>query len=217
MKKPERVVVDVTELPTVVFGSRGLLWWGTWSFAVVESMTLLLTIASYFYLRRNFESFPPAGYPLPDWVRPTIGVAIYVLTLVPAYFLAARRQSARQGAHQTLVDRAGVRRCRAVFRAVGRLHGASSVVDDERVWLGDLGVARLPRVVARHRSGGSDRCLRAVRIRPGAPAPFPGRVRRDELLVFSRRVVDSDLRDRVPVSVHSMSETHIRLSYRATI
>jgi heme/copper-type cytochrome/quinol oxidase subunit 3 len=87
MKKPERVVVDVTELPTVVFGARGLLWWGTWSFAVVESMTLLLTIASYFYLRRNFESYPPLGYPLPDWVRPTFGVAIYLLTLVPAYFL----------------------------------------------------------------------------------------------------------------------------------
>jgi heme/copper-type cytochrome/quinol oxidase subunit 3 len=81
------VVVDVTELPTVVFGSRGLLWWGTWAFAVVESMTLLLSIATYFYLRRNFTSFPPEGYPQPDWVRPTIGLAIFLLTLVPAYFL----------------------------------------------------------------------------------------------------------------------------------
>jgi cytochrome c oxidase subunit III len=85
--KRERVVVDVTELPTVVFGSRGLLWWGTWGFAVVESMTLLLSVATYFYLRRNFTSFPPEGYPLPDWVRPTIGVVIYLLTLVPAFFL----------------------------------------------------------------------------------------------------------------------------------
>jgi heme/copper-type cytochrome/quinol oxidase subunit 3 len=93
MKKPERVVVDATELPTVVFGQRGLLWWGTWSFAVVESMTLLLTVATYFYLRRNFESYPPLGYPLPDWVRPTIGVVIYFLTLVPAYFLQRAAKS----------------------------------------------------------------------------------------------------------------------------
>ena len=27
----ERVTVDVAELPTVVFGQRGLLWWGTWA------------------------------------------------------------------------------------------------------------------------------------------------------------------------------------------
>src|ERR1700712_3170046 len=85
--KRERVVVDVTELPTVVFGSRGLLWWGTWSFAVVESMTMLLSVASYFYLRRNFASFPPQGYPEPDWVRATIGVVIFLATLVPAFFL----------------------------------------------------------------------------------------------------------------------------------
>jgi heme/copper-type cytochrome/quinol oxidase subunit 3 len=85
--KRERVVVDVRELPTVVFGSRGLLWWGTWGFAVVESMTLLLTIATYFYLRRNFNSYPPEGHPQPDWARPTIGAVIFLLTLVPAYFL----------------------------------------------------------------------------------------------------------------------------------
>ena len=87
MKKRERVMVDVTELPTIVFGHRGLLWWGTWSFAVVESMTLLLSIASFFYLRRNFQSYPPQGSPEPDWVRPTIGMAIFLLTLIPAYFL----------------------------------------------------------------------------------------------------------------------------------
>jgi heme/copper-type cytochrome/quinol oxidase subunit 3 len=87
MTKRERVTVDVTELPTVVFGQRGLLWWGTLGFAVIESMTLLLSIATYFYLRRNFHSFPPEGYPLPDWIAPTIGVAIFLATCIPAHFL----------------------------------------------------------------------------------------------------------------------------------
>jgi heme/copper-type cytochrome/quinol oxidase subunit 3 len=87
MTKRERITVDVTELPTVVFGQRGLLWWGTVGFAVVESMTLLLTIAAYFYLRRNFHSFPPEGYPLPDWIVPTIGMLIFLATCIPAYFL----------------------------------------------------------------------------------------------------------------------------------
>jgi len=58
MTKRERVTVDVTELPTVVFGHRGLLWWGTLGFAVIESITMLLAVATYFYLRRNV-SFPP--------------------------------------------------------------------------------------------------------------------------------------------------------------
>jgi cytochrome c oxidase subunit 3 len=87
MRKRERATVDVTELPTVVFGQRGLLWWGTVGFAVAEGMTMLLSVASYFYLRRNFASFPPEGSPLPDWIAPTIGAAIFVLSCIPAYFL----------------------------------------------------------------------------------------------------------------------------------
>jgi cytochrome c oxidase subunit 3 len=87
MTKRERVTVDVTELPTVVFGQRGLLWWGTLGFAVAEGMTLLLSIATYFYLRRNFYSFPPEGYPLPDWIAPTIGAVIFLATCIPAYLL----------------------------------------------------------------------------------------------------------------------------------
>lgn len=87
MTKRERVAVDVTELPTVVFGQRALLWWGTVGFAVIEGTTLLLSIATYFYLRRNFQSYPPLGYPLPDWIAPTIGAAIFVATCIPAYFL----------------------------------------------------------------------------------------------------------------------------------
>jgi heme/copper-type cytochrome/quinol oxidase subunit 3 len=87
MTKRERVTVDVTELPTVVFGSRGLLWWGTWGFAVAEGMTLVLSIATYFYLRRNFQTYPPLGYPQPDWIAPTIGMAIFLLTCIPAYLV----------------------------------------------------------------------------------------------------------------------------------
>jgi heme/copper-type cytochrome/quinol oxidase subunit 3 len=56
-------------------------------------MTLLLSIATYFYLRRNFHSYPPEGYPQTDWVRPSIGVVIFLLTLIPAYFL---QRSARK-------------------------------------------------------------------------------------------------------------------------
>jgi heme/copper-type cytochrome/quinol oxidase subunit 3 len=85
--KPERTTVDVSALPTIVFGQRGLLWWGTIGFAVIEGMTLLLSVASYFYLRRNFGGYPPDGLPAPEWRVPTIGAVLFLLTLIPAYGL----------------------------------------------------------------------------------------------------------------------------------
>ena len=96
MTKRERVMVDVAELPTVVFGQRGLLWWGTVGFAVIESMTLILSIATYFYLRRNFDSYPPLTYPQPDWVVPSIGALLFLLTLIPAYVLKHSGDEARR-------------------------------------------------------------------------------------------------------------------------
>jgi len=101
VSKPERVMVDVRELPTVVFGQRGLLWWGTLGFAAIESMTLILSVATYFYLRRNFQSFPPLGYPQPDWIVPTVGAALFLVTLLPAY--ALKKTAIRLDRRATLV------------------------------------------------------------------------------------------------------------------
>ncbi len=43
MCKPERATVDVSKLPTVVLGERNLPWWGTFGFAVIESVTMILS------------------------------------------------------------------------------------------------------------------------------------------------------------------------------
>ncbi len=87
MSKPERVALDVSELPTVVCGQRSLLWWGTLGFAVIESVTMILGFVTVLYLRRNFHSWPPEGYSPPDWVVPTVNVAVMLVTLLPAYLL----------------------------------------------------------------------------------------------------------------------------------
>ena len=200
MKKPERVVVDVTDIPTVVFGQRGLLWWGTWSFAVVESMTLLLSVASFFYLRRNFHSFPPEGYPKPDWVRPTIGLVIFLSTLVPAYFLqAAAKKLDRDRTKLWLIVLAccavllcGVRW--ADFMALRVLWNSSAYGSVIWVLLGFH--ASLIAIEAIEVIGA---CVLFI-TGTGAAAPLPRRVRRHELLVLSRRVMDSDLRDRLLVA-----------------
>lgn len=58
---PERPVVDVSELPTVVFGSRAPLWWGLVGMIAIESTMFALLIVTYFYLRGNATVWPPHG------------------------------------------------------------------------------------------------------------------------------------------------------------
>src|SRR5581483_181151 len=46
----EAAALDVSKLPTVVFGIRSLTWWGIIGMMTIEGMVFLLMIASYFYL-----------------------------------------------------------------------------------------------------------------------------------------------------------------------
>lgn len=94
-----RGTLDVSGLPTVPFGHRSLLWWGTLGFAVIEGFTLVLMVASYFYLRTNEFGWPPGRTPEPDLLIPTINTVLLLLVIVPMRMVdrAARR-----------FDRAGV-------------------------------------------------------------------------------------------------------------
>lgn len=82
-------VLDVSALPTEVFGNRNVAWWATVGFMVIEGTTLILAMASYLYLRRNFTHWPPPGYPLPDLVVPTASLLVLLAEGVPLW-LAAR-------------------------------------------------------------------------------------------------------------------------------
>lgn len=88
-----RTVYDASALPTVIFGKRSLLWWGTIGFMVIEGFTLLLMAASWFYLRMNEFDWPPGRTPNPDLLIPTINTVLLVLVIVPMWFVgkAAKR------------------------------------------------------------------------------------------------------------------------------
>jgi len=79
----ERKVLDVSGLPTVVFGHRSLLWWGTAGFALIEGFTLVLMVTSYFYLRTNEFGWPPGRTPNPDLLIPTVNTVLLLLLMVP--------------------------------------------------------------------------------------------------------------------------------------
>jgi len=85
VERPMRPLVDVSSLPTVAFGSRGIVWWGTVGFMVVESVTLAVCVATYFYLRRNFDAWPPLRTPRPSLVAPTIGLVVLLAGFVPTW------------------------------------------------------------------------------------------------------------------------------------
>ncbi|HEX5385755.1 MAG TPA: cytochrome c oxidase subunit 3 [Gemmatimonadales bacterium] len=91
-----RPVVDLSDLPSVAFGSRDVLWWGVIGFMIVEGMTLACAAAAWFFLQRDAAAWPPPGTPLPGLVIPTINLAILLASLVPYGILdrAAKRLDA---------------------------------------------------------------------------------------------------------------------------
>lgn len=88
MTRTLRPVLDVADLPNVAFGPRAPLWWGTLGFVVIEGWTLAICVAIMFYLRRNFEAWPPFGTPYPDVILPTISAVVYVISYVPLAWLS---------------------------------------------------------------------------------------------------------------------------------
>jgi cytochrome c oxidase subunit III len=81
----ERRVLDVSALPTLIFGHRCLLGWGTLGFMIIEGFTLVLAVASYLYLRTNEYQWPPGRTPDPELLIPTINTVLLLLVMIPMY------------------------------------------------------------------------------------------------------------------------------------
>src|SRR6185503_6907966 len=83
-----RASIDVSALPTVTFGPRSLMWWGTLGFATIEGWTVILLLGSYLYLRQNYGAWPPLRTPYPSLLIPTINLALMLISIVPTYITA---------------------------------------------------------------------------------------------------------------------------------
>jgi heme/copper-type cytochrome/quinol oxidase subunit 3 len=81
--RPTRAVADVRALPRTVFGNRSLMWWGTIGFIMIEGSTLFICLVTYFYLRRNFATWPPQHIYRPALLIPTIQAALMLLSNIP--------------------------------------------------------------------------------------------------------------------------------------
>ena len=76
--------LDVRELPTVVFGHRSLMWWGTLGIMAIEGTVFALSIMAYFYLRSHQATWPITSRP-PDLLWGTLNTALMVVSLAPAH------------------------------------------------------------------------------------------------------------------------------------
>ncbi len=72
----------VGRLPTVVFGHRSLIWWGTLGMMAIEGTMFAIVIASYFYLRTRISDWPPGVMP-PALTYGVLNTAVFIASALP--------------------------------------------------------------------------------------------------------------------------------------
>ena len=99
----ERNVLDVSALPHHRFDSDSV-WWGNWGLLAIETTMFGITVVTYFYLRQNYQIWPP---PLPASPNPfdskpdlavaTANVLLLIVNCAPMILVdrAARREIGR--------------------------------------------------------------------------------------------------------------------------
>ncbi len=97
----DRPVLDASELPDAAYGRRAPLWWGNLGLITIEGMMFVLMIGTYFYLMKNFRSWPPESTPRPSLFWPTLLVLDLVGALVVQEWV--RRTAIHAGTRGTLV------------------------------------------------------------------------------------------------------------------
>src|SRR3954466_11746657 len=94
-------VLDVSKLSEGGFDTRSPLWWGNTLLMCIETTTIALMVVTYFYIRRNFEQWPPPRVdqmpyllkPLPRLGPGTWNLAVLLASVVPMVIteIAARK------------------------------------------------------------------------------------------------------------------------------
>ena len=109
-----RRTLDVSSLPGYAFGHRGLIWWGTVGFMVIEGSMFVIALITYFYLRLKVDQWPPS-LPDPNPMYGSVNLLLVLMSCLPA--VLAKRAA----------ERFDLRRVR-LWLAILTLFGVASVV-----------------------------------------------------------------------------------------
>lgn len=77
-----RRVLDVATLPPYAFGHRGLIWWGTTGYMVIEGSMFVMAVMAYFFLRTRSTEWPPSA-PNPDLTWATVNTVLLAVSGIP--------------------------------------------------------------------------------------------------------------------------------------
>ena len=81
-----RATLDVRELPALVNGPRGGLWWAMIGLITIEVVLFTVLIATYYYLKFLNPHWPPAGEKQPLLLLPTINTIILIFSSVAVHY-----------------------------------------------------------------------------------------------------------------------------------
>src|SRR5205085_3664193 len=83
-----RPVADVAVLSDHAFSHHAPIWWGNLLMIFIEAAAFALLAASYFYIRRNFDTWPPPRTLLPDLGVSSINLLLLILSVLPFWYAA---------------------------------------------------------------------------------------------------------------------------------
>lgn len=83
-----RVAIDVAILDDHAFSHHEPLWWGNLLMILVEGAAFALLVASYYYIRRNFDTWPPPRTLLPDMGVSSVNVVLQLASVAPIWYAA---------------------------------------------------------------------------------------------------------------------------------
>jgi cytochrome c oxidase subunit I+III len=83
-----RPVADVSTLPDHAFSHHAPIWWGNLLMIFIEGTAFAILAASYFYIRRNFDAWPPPHTPLPDLGVSSINLLVIAISAAPFWYAA---------------------------------------------------------------------------------------------------------------------------------
>ena len=94
--------INVARLPTYVYGSRSMMWWGTMGLMLIEGTVFAITVVVYFYLRSHSQTWPVNRAPELFWGG--VNTAMLLGSLLPNWLAkrAAERED-KQAARRWLV------------------------------------------------------------------------------------------------------------------
>jgi heme/copper-type cytochrome/quinol oxidase subunit 3 len=92
-----RATIDVSDLPPSAIDHRSPIWWGNALLLTIETTMFAILVATYFYIRQNFENWPPPQvnfqppnlHPVPDIFWGTLNLFV-ILAAAGAMFVADR-------------------------------------------------------------------------------------------------------------------------------